>query len=106
MKDEADDRKGRSLPLLPSFILHPSDFCLPKERGERMHRTTPGVWSLLGALLALLAGGAVAPGRLAAQTCTPPPRQIVVLFNGTERLQMSTKKRIRAVTNPKEGVLT
>src|SRR5262245_34476587 len=103
MEDERRRRKGRS-PLLSRVILHPSDLCLPKERGERMHRTTPGVWSLLGALLALLAGGVVAPSRVAAQTCTPPPRQIVVLINGTERLQLSTKKRIRAVTNPKEGI--
>ena len=71
-----------------------------------MHRTTPWAWSLLGALLALMAGGAVVPPRLAAQTCSPDPRPIVVLLNGTVRLQMLTKKRIRAVTNPKEGVLT
>lgn len=69
-----------------------------------MHRTTPWAWSLLGALLALLAGGAFS--RLSAQTCSPEPRQTIVLLNGTARLQMLTKKRIRAVTNPKEGVVT
>jgi pilus assembly protein CpaC len=92
--------------LVPLFILHPSPFVFPKKEGERMHRTTPWAWSLLGALVALMAGGAVVPTRLAAQTCSPEPRQLVVLLNGTVRLQMLTKKRIRAVTNPKEGVLT
>src|SRR4051812_328255 len=100
---KAEDRQTCSAVLIhpPSFVLHPS-----KKEGERMHRTTPWAWSLLGALIALIAGGAFVPTRLAAQSCTPEPRQLVVLLNGTVRLQMLTKKRIRAVTNPKEGVLT
>src|SRR5947209_7029008 len=97
----------RQAGLLSAVLVHPSSFLLhpSKKEGERMHRTTPWAWSLLGALLALMAGGAVVPPRLAAQTCSPDPRPLVVLLNGTVRLQMLTKKRIRAVTNPKEGVL-
>src|SRR5262245_38065787 len=85
---------------------HPSSFVLrPSEKeGERMHRTTPWFWGLLGALLGVLAGEAI-PARLGAQTCSPEPRPLVVLLNGTVKLQMRTKKRIRAVSNPKETVL-
>src|SRR5262245_15167224 len=98
---------GREPIVPPRWLVHPSSFfLLPYEKeGERMHRTTPWFWGLLGAVLSVLAGEAI-PARLGAQTCSPEPRQIVIQLNGTVKLQMRTKKRIRAVTNPKEGVLT
>jgi pilus assembly protein CpaC len=77
---------------------------LKKEEGERMHRTSPWAWSLLGVLVALLANG-LNPNTVTAQTCSPEPRQVVVLVNSTVRLHMLNKKRIRSVTNPKEGIL-
>src|SRR5439155_25752627 len=81
-------------------------FPLPlMKEGERMHRTSPWAWSLcLGALLALLSVGP-APVALG-QLCSPEPRPIILPINSTIRLQMLSKKRIKAVTNPKEGVLT
>jgi pilus assembly protein CpaC len=69
-----------------------------------MHRTLPSPWALLGGLIALLA--AVLAPAARAQLCTPEPRPLVVLLNGTARLQLASKKPIRTVTNPKEGILT
>ncbi len=68
-----------------------------------MHRTLPSPWALLGGLIALLAT-VLTPGARA-QLCTPEPRPLVVLLNGTMRLQLASKKPIRTVTNPKEGIL-
>src|SRR2546423_3771796 len=56
-----------------------------------------------GLLLVLLRGGLA--GRASAQTCTPQTQPLIVLLNGATRLQMNTKKPIKTVINPKEGVL-
>src|SRR5919199_6029297 len=57
-----------------------------------------------GLLLVLLLGGLA--GRASAQTCTPQTQPLVVLLNGATRLQMNSRKPIRTVINPKEGILT
>ena len=106
MKDERrhEDKWQLHVALVHPSSFIPSPFRRKRVKGCTVPRRGPGACS--GALLALMAGGAVVPPRLAAQTCSPDPRPLVVLLNGTVRLQMLTKKRIRAVTNPKEGVLT
>lgn len=73
------------------------------KEGERMHRTFQHPWALLGGVVALLLGGLQPPGH--AQTCSPETRPLVVLLNSTTRLQMSTRKPIKTVVNPKEGLL-
>ncbi|MFO0929129.1 MAG: hypothetical protein U0736_19255 [Gemmataceae bacterium] len=40
------------------------------------------------------------------QVCSPEPRPLVVLLNSTYRLQMASRKPIKTVINPKEGILT
>jgi pilus assembly protein CpaC len=59
---------------------------------------------LLGGLAVLLLGliGPHAWGQL----CTPEAKPLVVLLNSASRLQMSSRKAIRTVVNPKEGVVT
>ena len=69
-----------------------------------MHRTLPRPGALLAGLVALLVAGL--PPHARAQLCSPQPRPLVLLLNSTARLQMSSKKPIRTVTNPKEGILT
>src|SRR5262245_47354150 len=69
-----------------------------------MHRTFQKPWVLLGLVTLLLGGLIKTPAR--AQLCTPEPRPLLVLLNGTTRLQMSTRKPIKTVVNPKEGILT
>src|SRR2546421_4466291 len=70
-----------------------------------MHRTLRSPWSVLGGLLLALLQ-AVLPPDARAQVCTPQIKPLVVTLNGTTRLQLSTKRPIRTVTNPKEGILT
>jgi pilus assembly protein CpaC len=72
-----------------------------------MHRTYHKPWMLPGALVALLLGlvPAVAPVAVRGQSCSPESRPLVVLLNGTTRLQLSTRKPIKTVINPKEGIL-
>jgi pilus assembly protein CpaC len=75
------------------------------KEGERMHRTFQKPWVLLGGLVALLLVGlSITPAR--AQLCSPESRPLLVLLNGTTRLQMSSRKPIKTVVNPKEGILT
>jgi pilus assembly protein CpaC len=69
-----------------------------------MHRTLPRPGALLAGLVVALATSLAPYAR--AQLCSPEPRPVVVLLNSTVRLQMSSKKPIRTVTNPKEGVLS
>jgi pilus assembly protein CpaC len=69
-----------------------------------MHRIFAMPWLLTGALSALLLGGV--PAVSLAQTCSPEVKPLVVLLNSTTRLQLSSKKPIKTVMNPKEGVLT
>lgn len=73
-----------------------------------MHRTFQKPWVVLGGLVALTLGGlaAVHPPAAHAQACSPESRPLVVLLNSTTRLQMSTRKPIKTVINPKEGILT
>jgi pilus assembly protein CpaC len=54
-------------------------------------------------MLALLLAGLPA---VHAQLCSPESRPVVVLLNSTTRLQLSSRKPIRTITNPKEGLLT
>jgi pilus assembly protein CpaC len=69
-----------------------------------MHRTKSMRRALLGGLvLALLAGGLPQAGK--AQDAGKLGSVIIVPLNGTARLQMTTKKPIRNVTVPKEGVV-
>jgi pilus assembly protein CpaC len=83
------------------------------KEGERMHHKDlePKLsWIsllLLGGLLGLLLTSG--PGRHGAawgQTCSPENKPLVVLLNSATRLQMSSRKPIRTITNPKEGLLT
>ena len=46
------------------------------------------------------------PGGARAQTCSPESRPLVVTLGGTTRLQLTSRRPIKTVTNPKEGVLT
>src|SRR5690349_4170607 len=69
---------------------------------KRGHRSRPG--ALLAGLAALLAAWLVPCAR--AQVCSPEPRPVVVLLNGTVRFQMASKKPIKTVTNNKEGILS
>jgi pilus assembly protein CpaC len=56
----------------------------------------------VSAALALLLGGVVlAP----AQLCSPQSRPLIVTLNSSVRLQLTNKKRIKTVINPKEGLL-
>jgi pilus assembly protein CpaC len=92
---------------IPRFLT--SAFCIlcsafPEKEGERMHRNLRRPWMLLGGLLALLLGGL--PGVARAQTCSPESRPVVVLLNSTTRLSMASRKPIKTITNPKEGLLT
>ena len=70
-----------------------------------MHRTFRLPWMLLGGVIALLLG--LLPSQANAQLCSPAPepRPLTVLINSTTRLQMSTRRPIDKVVNPKEGVL-
>jgi pilus assembly protein CpaC len=57
---------------------------------------------LLGGLFALL----LAAPHAAAQVCSPTVQPVYVLLNSTTRLQLSSRRPIKTVTNPKEGLLT
>jgi pilus assembly protein CpaC len=73
-----------------------------------MHRTCRKPCVLLGGLVALLLGlfPAVEPVAVRGQSCSPESRPLVVLLNSTTRLQLSSRKPIKTVINPKEGILT
>jgi pilus assembly protein CpaC len=58
---------------------------------------------LWGILLALILGTLPARALAQPQSC---PDQVVVLLNGTTRLQMTSRKPIKTIVNPKEGLLT
>jgi pilus assembly protein CpaC len=68
-----------------------------------MHRIARRPGLLLGglAVLLLVLAGQAAFG----QACTPEEKPLVVLLNSAKRFQMSSRKAIRTVVNPKEGVL-
>jgi pilus assembly protein CpaC len=69
-----------------------------------MHRTKSLRRALLGGLvLALLAGGLTSVSQ--AQDAGKLGSVVIVPLNGTNRLQMTTKKPIRNVNVPKEGVV-
>ncbi|MFO0846194.1 MAG: hypothetical protein U0797_28090 [Gemmataceae bacterium] len=70
-----------------------------------MHRTFQNPRGLLGGLVALLLAGLILTPA-SGQTCSPESRPLQVLLNSTVRLQMSSRKPIKTVVNPKEGVIT
>jgi pilus assembly protein CpaC len=71
-----------------------------------MHRTLSRPWSLVGGLLlALFAGAGAAVARPGGQTHEPGGHLLVVI-HGTIPLQLASKKPIKKVTNPKEGVVS
>src|SRR5262245_59169382 len=74
------------------------------KEGEGMHRTFPNPRVLLGGVIALLLGGLMLTPAWG-QNCTPEHRPLVVLLNSTVRLQMSSRKPIKTVVNPKEGII-
>ncbi len=71
-----------------------------------MHRTLRRPWFVLGGMLLALLQVGLTPGVGWAQVCTPQTKPLVVTLNGTVRLRMASKKAIRTVLNPKEGVVT
>src|SRR5262245_24902033 len=75
------------------------------KEGERMHRTSRTPWMLLPGLLTALQLGGL-PERAWTQTCSPEARPLVVTLNGTTRLQLTSRRPIKTVINPKEGLLT
>jgi pilus assembly protein CpaC len=108
--------------LSAAFIIPRSSFLVHRstKEGERMHRTSlpngSAAWrekpmdslllfarSTLLTLVLLLAG---LPCAVQAQTCSPESRPVVVLLNGTTRLRMTSRRPIKTITNPKEGLLT
>jgi pilus assembly protein CpaC len=64
-----------------------------------MHRSRLRVIGLLGLLLSVL------PNTAHAQLCSPEARPLIVTVNGVVRLQMTSKKAIRAIFAPKEGIV-
>jgi pilus assembly protein CpaC len=70
---------------------------------HRIHsRNAPPWGGLVLALIAMAAGGA---GVLAQELSTQPDA-LIVPTNGTVRLQMTKKQKIKTVTNPKESVVS
>ena len=69
-----------------------------------MHRIFAMPWLLIGGLSSLLLGGV--PAVSLAQTCSPETKPLVVLLNSATPLQLASKKPIKTVINPKEGVLS
>ncbi len=70
-----------------------------------MHRSMRRPLLTGGMIVALLV--ATWPGTLRSQELAPAPKPsaLIVPINGTVKLQMSTKKAIRTVTNPKENAV-
>ena len=68
-----------------------------------MHRFMQRPLLTGGMAVALLV--ATWPGTLRSQEPSPKPSALIVPINGTVKLQMSTKKAIRTVTNPKENAV-
>ncbi len=58
---------------------------------------------LAGMIVALIVPGGPRPA--AAQEPSPKPSALIVPINGTVKLQMSHKQKIRTVTNPKENAI-
>ncbi len=71
-----------------------------------MHRSYLNPRRLLGGLIALLIAGLFLTPPVRGQLSTPEPRPLIVLLNSTTRLQMSTRKPIKTVVNPKEGIIS
>jgi pilus assembly protein CpaC len=57
---------------------------------------------LVLALIAMMGGGT----RMPAQELSPHPDAVIVPTNGTVKVQMSKKQKIKTVTNPKESVVS
>src|SRR5438445_4248712 len=80
-----------------------------QQRGERMRRTNLLRKALFGGvLLSVLLGGVAATARaqVPVPMTSPGPRvnALIVGVNGTQRLQMSTKKNIKTITNSRPNV--
>ena len=69
-----------------------------------MHRIFAMPWLLMGGLARPSPGWAA--GREPGPDLLPRNRPLVVLLNGTTRLQLASKKPIKTVINPKEALLT
>jgi pilus assembly protein CpaC len=72
-------------------------------RHQPKTRVLWGTLLRLAGLLALILSVPVAPAP--AQLCSPEVRPITVLVGGTVRLQMTSRKPIKTVTNPKDAIL-
>ena len=69
-----------------------------------MHRSAIGPAMFMGGL-ALLLSAVGPPASSRAQSCSAEEKPLVVLINSAVRLQMSSRKNIKLVNNPKEGIL-
>jgi pilus assembly protein CpaC len=69
-----------------------------------MHRSIGRAPLLLGGMVIALIATA-RPGTAHAQEPSPKPSALIVPINGTIKLQMSTKKPIKTVINPKENAI-
>jgi pilus assembly protein CpaC len=70
---------------------------------HRIHGRNALPWGgLVLALIGMAGGGA----GVSAQELTPQPSPLIVPTNGTIKLQMSNKQKIKTVTNPKENVVS
>lgn len=67
-----------------------------------LSRNALPLWSLVLAVIAMAGGGARTP----AQQPSTRPSALIVPTNGTLKLQMSNKQKIKTVTNPKENVIS
>jgi len=71
-----------------------------------MRRITDPIRRLPFRSLFVLLIAAAGPGLLPAQEPSPQPSALIVPVNGTVKLQMSKKQKIKTVTNPKENAVT
>src|SRR5579883_1925364 len=71
-----------------------------------MHRIFSPTALPWGGLVLALIGFVGTDARTSAQELGPQPCPLIVPVNGTFKLQMSKKQKIKTVTNPKESVVS